>query len=172
MSHTYQIEVDFEVYRALWLRREREETTFNDVLRALLGLGEAGLGPRPKPPAPPPHPPQPAGIGYQLRDRWQGARTAKEVLVGVLRALALEDGEFPARLGEIANARGRKRRYIARRAEDLYPGRPDLAHESVEFTPGWYVATNTSNPEKEHLLQDACQAAGLRLGEDLLVTLR
>ena len=32
------IEIDFEVYKALTLRRESEATTYNDVLRDMLGL--------------------------------------------------------------------------------------------------------------------------------------
>lgn len=34
------IDVDFEVYKALTIRRETEEMTYNDVLRHLLSLGE------------------------------------------------------------------------------------------------------------------------------------
>jgi hypothetical protein len=171
MTQKYAIEVDFDVYRALWLRRTSEETTFNDVLRELLLIGDPGQVPEPKPPSPPTPPDPLRGTGYQLRGHWRAARTAKEVLVGVLRDLAREDPQFPSRLAAIANARGRKRRYVAQRPEDLYPGRPDLAHESAEFTSGWYVGTNISNGEKTRLLQDACQPAGLRWGEDLVVTL-
>jgi hypothetical protein len=36
MAPKYQIEVDFDVYRELMLRREREDITFNDVLCGLL----------------------------------------------------------------------------------------------------------------------------------------
>jgi hypothetical protein len=35
-----QIEIDFEVYKALTLRRQNEETTYNVVIRELLGLKE------------------------------------------------------------------------------------------------------------------------------------
>lgn len=35
------IDVDFEVYKALFLRRDSESMTFNDVLRGLLELGPA-----------------------------------------------------------------------------------------------------------------------------------
>src|SRR2546427_11386817 len=34
------IEIDFEVYKALTLRRSSEEVSYNDVLRGLLGLGQ------------------------------------------------------------------------------------------------------------------------------------
>ena len=35
------IEIDFDVYKALTIRRESEEVTYNDVLRDLLGLNPA-----------------------------------------------------------------------------------------------------------------------------------
>jgi len=37
------IEVDFDVYKALTLRRESEDVSYNDVLRELLKLGSAKL---------------------------------------------------------------------------------------------------------------------------------
>ena len=36
------IEIDFEVYKALTLRRSSEEVSYNDVLRELLGLKRKG----------------------------------------------------------------------------------------------------------------------------------
>ena len=170
MAPKYQIEVDFDVYRELMLRRQREEITFNDVLRGLLGLGQ---GQRPSEPRPSGNEgrPKPVTTGYELRGRRVGCDTAKEVMIGVLRELAQEDAQFPARLAGIANARGRTRRYIAQRPEDLYPERPDLTHESAAFWGGWYVITNISNAEKGKLLEDACEAAGLKWGRDLVVNL-
>lgn len=171
MTQKYAIEVDFDVYRALWLRRKSEETTFNDVLRELLALGEAEPVPRAETPSPPTPLGPLKGTGYRFRGRWQPCQTAKEVLTGVLRDLAREDAQFPSRLAAVSNVRGRKRRYVAQRAEDLYPGRPDLANESVEFASGWCVGTNISNDGKTRLLQDACQASGLQWGKDLVITL-
>ena len=48
------IEVDFEVYKALLMRRPTEDVTENDVLRELLQLPRVKAGPAPatKPPAP------------------------------------------------------------------------------------------------------------------------
>ncbi|RME35463.1 MAG: DUF2924 domain-containing protein [Gammaproteobacteria bacterium] len=37
----YTIEVDFEVFKELTLRRPREEVSYNDVIRELLGLSPA-----------------------------------------------------------------------------------------------------------------------------------
>lgn len=38
-----QIEIDFEVFKALTSRRETESTTYNDVIRTLLKLPPAGV---------------------------------------------------------------------------------------------------------------------------------
>src|SRR5487761_540968 len=38
------IEIDFDVYKALTARRGDETVTYNDVLRALLGLGQPAAG--------------------------------------------------------------------------------------------------------------------------------
>jgi hypothetical protein len=46
------IEIDFDVYKALTLRRASEEVTHNDVLRELLKLGPKN-GTRSTPPSPP-----------------------------------------------------------------------------------------------------------------------
>lgn len=37
----YTVDVDFEVYKQLTLRRATEDVSYNDVIRALLGLGQA-----------------------------------------------------------------------------------------------------------------------------------
>ncbi len=41
------IEIDFDVFKALTLRRTSEEVTYNDVLRELLGLGPKNGSPQP-----------------------------------------------------------------------------------------------------------------------------
>ena len=43
----YSLEVDFDVYKAVFARRANEAVTENDVLRELLGLPTAGRSPSP-----------------------------------------------------------------------------------------------------------------------------
>ena len=43
-----QIDVDFDVFKALTLRRETEDVTYNDVLRELLDLGSTKLVSQPR----------------------------------------------------------------------------------------------------------------------------
>ena len=42
----YTIDVDFEVYKQLTVRRATEDVTYNDVIRELLGLAQSGPTPR------------------------------------------------------------------------------------------------------------------------------
>lgn len=41
----HTIEVDFDVFKQLTVRRATEDVTYNDVIRELLGLGQAKAGP-------------------------------------------------------------------------------------------------------------------------------
>jgi hypothetical protein len=44
-SRAMQIEIDFDVFKALTLRRENESISYNDVLRELLGLNKTSAQP-------------------------------------------------------------------------------------------------------------------------------
>ncbi len=94
---------------------------------------------------------------------------AKDAMVIVLRELAKTDQSFLERCSAHPDAQGRKRRYIARTAEELYPDRPDL-HEHQETLPGgWLVATNLNNVLKKTIVRLAAEVANLTFGKDLVV---
>lgn len=95
--------------------------------------------------------------------------TAKDVMVTVLRKLANSDPSFLARCAQHPDARGKKRRYIARTPEELYP-HPDHEHlrDLHEKLPGgWLVATNLNNDYKRKVIDLAAQTAGLKLDVDI-----
>lgn len=92
--------------------------------------------------------------------------TLGEVLVAVLRELTNLDSEF---LPRFSQEHGHTRRYVARKAEALYPGRPDLAHYHCEVKPGWFVGTNYSRRDVKRILRAACEVAGITFGEDLVL---
>ncbi len=110
-----------------------------------------------------------AGFGYVLFDQAFSARNGNEVLVSVLRHFAELDPEFPERFSQVVRTLGRKRPYVARSADMVYPGKPQLSSFTESFAPGWYVGTNESNDKKRALLRVACQALGFRFGKDLKV---
>ncbi len=97
--------------------------------------------------------------GFELHGHAFQCRTAKDVMIGILRELANADQSFPTRCSEHPENQGRVRTYIARRASELYPGRTDLEQYSEEFSPGWLVATNVSNQVKEKIIRMACDVA-------------
>jgi len=98
--------------------------------------------------------------GYALAGQWHRARSARDVLQGVLSAFAQQDPTFLERFA--ARKHGRKRRYVARFRTELYPDRPDLAADhAVEFAPGWWLGTNYSKRSIAEIIELACEVAGV-----------
>ena len=88
----------------------------------------------------------------------------------LFQLLARDDGTFLQRF--CARKHGRKRRYVARSPQELYPGRPDLAEKaSVQFVEGWWLGTNYSRGNIETIIQLACEVAELKYGQDVKVEL-
>lgn len=94
------------------------------------------------------------------------AHTGAEALEKTLKRLVSSN---PSCVEKIAGVRGRIRPLIARKAEALYPGRPDLSELSREFTPGWFVGTNYSRRDVMRLIRAAVEAVGLVWGVDVYV---
>ncbi len=94
---------------------------------------------------------------------------AKEAMIIVLRELAKTDSSFLQRCAQHPEAQGRKRRYIARSAEELYPDRPDLRDCRASLPGGWLVSTNLNNVLKINIIKLATEVAGLTFGKDVVV---
>lgn len=96
--------------------------------------------------------------------------SAKDAMVIVLRELAKRDPEFLERCSQHPDAQGRKRRYIARTPEELYPDREDLRDMRETLPGGWLVATNLNNVLKKTIIGLAAETAGVSLGKDITVS--
>ncbi len=94
---------------------------------------------------------------------------AKDAMVIALRELAKADPSFLERCSQHPDAQGRKRRYIARTAEELYPDREDLRDMRESLPGGWLVATNLNNVLKKTIIRLAAEVAGLKFGKDVIV---
>lgn len=104
-----------------------------------------------------------------IRDKSYSYHNAKDAMVIVLRELAKNDSSFLERCSQHPDAQGRKRRYIARSPEELYPDREDL-REMRETLPGdWFVATNLNNLLKKTIIRLATEVAGLKFGKDVII---
>lgn len=131
----------------------------------------------PPPRLPAPQPPVvfpgnlPRSVGFVLNGQYYPARNASNVLVLVFETLSQRDRTFLERFAALPK-HGRTRRYLARRPEDLYPGRPDLCHEySVQLSTGWWLGTNLSRAQIERIIEMACEVAGVKYGRELSVNL-
>lgn len=110
-----------------------------------------------------------ASIGYSIEGRFVPCRNGKEVLVSAFEALAQRDPSFLERFAARPK-HGRTRRYLARTAEELYPGRPDLANEHYfRLKSGWHLGTNVSHAQIRRIIEMACEVSRVRFGKDLVV---
>jgi len=94
---------------------------------------------------------------------------AKDAMVIILRELAKNNPSFLERCSQHPDAQGRKRRYIARSPEELYPDREDLREMRETLPDGWLVATNLNNVLKKTIIRLATEVAGLTFGKDVIV---
>jgi predicted type IV restriction endonuclease len=104
-----------------------------------------------------------------LRGKAYSYTSAKDAMVIVLRELARDDPSFLERCSHHPDAQGRKRRYIARTPEELYPDREDLREMRESLPGGWLVATNLNNVLKKAIIKLGSEVAGLTFGKDVLV---
>src|SRR5713101_560313 len=104
-----------------------------------------------------------------LRGKAYSYTSAKDAMVIVLRELARDDPSFLERCSRHPDAQGRKRRYIARTPEELYPDREDLREMRETLPDGWLVSTNLNNVLKKTIIRLATEVAGLTFGKDVIV---
>ena len=92
-------------------------------------------------------------------------------MVITLSELAKADSTFLERCSQHPAFRGRKRRYLAHSASELFPGRPDLIGKHDELLEGWVVGTNLNNQLKMRIIKGAAEVAGMTFGSDIKVDL-
>jgi len=154
----------------------------DDVAEFLAGLGrpvivEAPHGNTSQPISPvSPRPTAPRTTGESSRSgrlvllgKAHSYHNAKDAMLIVLRELAKADPSFLERCSQHPDAQGRKRRYIARTPEELYPDREDLRDMRESLPGGWLVATNLNNVLKKTIIRLAAEVAGLTFGKDVIV---
>ena len=109
-------------------------------------------------------------VGYTFDGHWHPARSAREVMVKVFDELAKRDPTFLERFAALPK-HGRKRRYLARHKEDLYPGSPHLVDNAHQLRPGWWCDPHASRAGIARRIRMACEGAEMSYGEDLTIDL-
>jgi hypothetical protein len=123
-----------------------------------------------RPAQPDPNAVTPKSTGFELYGQRHQARNARDVMVKVFRAFAERDSSFLERFAALPK-HGRKRRYLARTKEELYPGSQQLIDNAYEVQPGWWIDTNASKASMETRIKMACEVAGVKYGKNLVVNL-
>lgn len=110
-------------------------------------------------------------IGFNIKGEWHPAKNARDVLYQVFTNFAERDPSFLERFAGLPR-HGRKRRYLAQKKEDLYPGRPDLVRDhSYEVRPGWWLGVNISKNSIGKIIKMACKVAQIDYGSELKINL-
>lgn len=106
-------------------------------------------------------------FGFRIEGREVTCRNGRDVLIEVFEELTRRDSSFPERFAALPR-HGRKRRYLAKDRDQLYPGRADLvANHSHRLPCGWWLGVNVSRKAVERIVQMACRVSDLRYGRDL-----
>jgi hypothetical protein len=114
---------------------------------------------------------KPPSTGFVFEGRNYVARSAREVLEDIFETFTKRDATILERFASLPK-HGRTRRYLARDANDLYPGRPDLVRDhSKQLTSGWWLSTNHSRATIERIIEMACDVARLKYGKDIVINL-
>lgn len=104
-----------------------------------------------------------------LRGKSYPYANAKAGYITALSMLAEADPTFLQRLSQHPFCSGRKRQYIAKTPQEMYPDRPDLWDKHEAAGDGWLIATNLNNQLKKTVLRAAAEVAGLSFGHDMAV---
>lgn len=167
-TSTTTIEIDIDVHRAIEARRVTFDQSPNDILRTVFRVSEAAPGPSGTMPPTPSTTRRTGKFPYTLLGERNEGKSHKEVYIGCLRKLAARDPQFLERLSAEST---RGRRIVARTPSDLYISSPGLSEKNHHFrlTDEWWVDTNLSSQTIYRRLETACEVAGLRFGEDLIL---
>ena len=109
-----------------------------------------------------------AGLGV-LHGKQFSYGSAKEAMVFILRELANADSTFldsvvlSTRHSGVGHAV-----YVAQRAADLYPGRPDMINKHDVLPGDWVVGTHLDNRSKMKIIRGAAEVAGITFGRDVI----
>lgn len=108
----------------------------------------------------------PTGNGFVLRGKTYMVKSAREVLVRVIKELAATDPAFLDRFDALPK-HASKVRYVARSRDALNPGQDRLTKSAREFAPGWWVYQHLGIRDIEQAVKLACEVANIRFGQEL-----
>lgn len=106
-------------------------------------------------------------LGYNFEGHFYSARSAREVMIGIIKKMSERDPTFLERFARRAHSN--QRNYISRNRMELYPNRPDLCNDDSmarEFLPGWWIGLNYSKNSIEKIIKIAFEVSGIRVNNE------
>ena len=98
-------------------------------------------------------------------------KNAMDAVLIILKHLHERDRNFLLNFYRHPRNKGRSRRHVAKKTEELYEKKPDLRKYNAQIDDGWLLATNQNKQGKKAVLQIAVEVTGLTLGRDIVVDL-
>ena len=109
-----------------------------------------------------------SAFSFTLHGQKTTCKDGKELMSAIFIGFAERDETFCERFAE--RIFGRRRKYVARSKEDLYPDHPEyLIHNAVKLPGGWWLGTHAGNSQKVKLIRAACEVARIKFGQDIIV---
>jgi hypothetical protein len=156
------VEVDLEVHKAIEARRLSFAESQNDILKRTLcsdqrqpQIPASDSGPREKPSR--------RGGSYELTlsGKKIACRSLKEVLKAAMLGIEGLHSGFLDKLAGHRTVRGR--RIVARKPEELYPGKPSLVENCAErLDARWWYDTNVSFNQTRRYLRTMKDMSGIK----------
>jgi hypothetical protein len=163
MSELKQIEIDLDVNRAIEADRRSFRETPNDILRRRYGIDSA-------------KPSEVAGTSsrntkvklarrggdytVEVRGEQIAGGSLKSILKSVLLTMENQEPGYLEKLAKHRTSRGR--RIVAKKPEELYPGKPRLVENCAEQLNGrWWYDTNVSFNQAQRYLDVVAEQANL-----------
>jgi hypothetical protein len=155
------VEIDIHIHKAIEANRTSFDETSKDILKRMLGIRSAQSQINPAQIEPRERLSRKRGLySCVLFDKKLSGGSLKDLLKAAILLIESNQNGFIEKLAAHRTARGR--RIAARKPEELYPGRPDLAAQCAErLDQRWWFDTNISLRQTQKYLDVISEIAGI-----------
>ena len=169
MSNLAQISISLDTYKAIEAARLSLAEDHDAIIRRALVLrkGHRNSPLRISARSCAPSTRKRGNVSIEMFGRSQPVANLKAAYVAALTSLLRHK---PSLFELLAQEGTNRRRWIARDAAKLYPESPHLARDhALNIAGDWHLDTNLSRIQIDQRLARACQIAGYKFGDDVLI---
>lgn len=169
MTGMAHIAVSLDTYKAIEAARLSLAESHDEIVRRVLATrrSQRGTPARIAARATAPAQRRRGDIAIELFGKRTAVANLKAAYIAGLTALVRHK---PSLFEHLSGEGGKRRRWVARDTERLFPGSPHLARDHAQPLAGdWLLDTNLSRAQIETRLTRAAAIAGYRYGEDIRI---